>query len=542
MPIPDLVLQTLGTESTADACDRQAAERGDAEAVVDSRARLTWQALAEASDRVALALLELGAERGDVAFVQLPTSADLFLVRVACEKAGLVLAAVPPTFGLAEVRALVAHLRPTVAITAGVLGDQDYAALLADAAGDRAFRLVVRADAAPRGPTLAELAARRPHAGTSFLQRTRFTLFERAQVATTSGSTGVPKCAEVPSYARALTGWCHSQRFGVRPGETLAAFTPLVAGTAEALVYHMVPRLGGRAVLLERFDAAAACQVLRRERAVGAVVVPTMLARLAREPANPEQFPALRFLASHGAALAPEHAQAVEARYGARIVQAYGASDYGGLAATAIDDPQDVRWSTVGRPLDGSELRVVDDAGRDVPPGTVGRLLARGPYALGGYYHDGARSREAWRSGYFDLQEYAYQRPDGSYALAGRARDLIIRGGQNVFPVDVENLLARHPDVAEAAVIGMPDAELGERVCAYVVPRDGRPPALAALVAFLRAEGLASFKLPERLEIVDRLPMVPTDNKVDKRRLADDVRQKLAAEQNASAPSGRSNL
>jgi len=232
----------------------------------------------------------------------------------------------------------------------------------------------------------------------------------------------------------------------------------------------------------------------------------------------------------------------VEERFGARIVQAYGASDYGGLAATAIDDPQDVRWSTVGRPLDGSELRVVDDAGQDVPPGTVGRLLARGPYALGGYYHDGARSREAWRSGYFDLQEYAYQRPDGSYALAGRARDLIIRGGQNVFPVDVENLLARHPDVAEAAVIGMPDAELGERVCAYVVARDGRPPTLAALVAFLRAEGLASFKLPERLEIVDRLPMVPTDNKVDKRRLADDVRQKLAAEQNASAPSGRSNL
>src|SRR5436190_21351868 len=132
MPIPDLVLRALGTESTADAVDRQAAENGDAEAVINSQERLSWARLAARSDRLALARLELGAERGDVALVQLPTNASFVLARVACEKAGLVLAAVPPSFRAAELRALIAHLRPTVAITAGLWRDQDYAALLAD--------------------------------------------------------------------------------------------------------------------------------------------------------------------------------------------------------------------------------------------------------------------------------------------------------------------------------------------------------------------------------------------------------------------------
>ncbi|HZU05736.1 MAG TPA: class I adenylate-forming enzyme family protein [Chloroflexota bacterium] len=533
MPVPDLVLHALGTESTADAVDRQASTNGDAEAVVDSRVRLTWRQLAERSDRLALALLELGAERNDVALVQLPNSADLFLVRVACEKAGLVLAAVPPSFRRAELRALIAHLRPTVAITAGVWHDRDYAALLAEAAGEWTFRIVVRGDAAPGSPTLAELSERQPVTSSEYLRRTRFTLFERAQIATTSGSTGTPKCTEVPSYARALTGWSQAQRFGVRAGDTLAAFTPMVAGAAEALVYHMVPRLGGRAVLLEHFDAPVACALLAREEIVGATVVPTMLARLAQEPVHPAQFPQLRFFASHGAPLAPEHARLVEERFGARIVQAYGTSDYGGIAATSIDDPPEVRWGTVGKPLHGTELRVVDDHGDDVPVGTVGRLLVRGPHALGGYYRAGASTRESWRTGYFDLQEYGWQAPDGTLTLVGRARDLIIRGGQNIFPSDVEQVLARHPDVAEVAVIGMPDAELGERVCAFVVPRDGRMPTLASIVHFLRQEGLASYKLPERLEVVERLPLVPTGNKIDKRRLLDYIRQKLAMERSS---------
>ena len=529
MPIPDLVLHTLGTESTADAVDRQARVAGDAEAVVDSQRRLTWGQLAEQSDRLALGLLELGAERNDIALVQLPNSVDLFLTRIACEKAGLVLAAVPLSFRRAELQALITHLQPKVAITAGIWHERDYAALLAEAAGEWTLRVVVRADAAPGHPTLADLSQRRPATPTEYLHRTRFTLFERAQIATTSGSTGTPKCAEVPAYARALTGWSHAQRFGVRAVDTLAAFTPLIAGTAEALVYHMAPRLGCRVVLLEHFAPSAACEVLVREQVAGATVVPTMLARLAQQPVHSSQFPYLRFFVSHGALLAAEHARRVEERFGVRIVQAYGASDYGGITATAIDEPPEVRWQTVGRPLHGTELRVVDDHGHDVPPGTVGRLLVRGPHALGGYYRAGALTRECWRTAYFDLQEYGYQRADGNLTLVGRARDLIIRGGQNIFPSDVEQVLARHPDVAEVAVIGIPDDEFGERVCAVIVPRDRRSLTLSDIVCFLRAEGLASYKLPEQLELVDHLPLVPNGNKIDRRQLAANIRWRLTS-------------
>lgn len=530
MPVPDLVLEALGTASTADVCDWQAEQNGHGEAVVDSRARLTWLGLRERSDRLALSLLDMGAERNDIALVQLPNSVDLFITRLTCEKAGLVLAAVPVTFRAAELKAIIHHLRPAVAITAGTWQGQDYAALLRESAHDYSFKLVVRADEASNGPTLRELMDRRPQTSPDYLRRTRFSLFERAQIAATSGSTGMPRCAEVPMYARALTGWCQARRYGLERGDVLAAFTSIISGSAEVLAYHMAPRLGLRSVLVERFEAEPAWHVLGQEAVTGAIVVPTMLARLADVPVPPHPLPSLRFFVSYGAPLSPDLARTVEQRFGVRVVQAYGSSDYGGIAATSIDDPPETRWSTVGRPLEGTELRIVDESGQDAAPEVPGRLLVRGAHAVGGYYRNHRLSREQWSSGFFDLQEYGMWDSRGNLVLLGRSRDLIVRGGQNIFPADVEQALVRHPAIREAAVVGMPDRELGERLCAYVVLRDGYSLSLPSLVDFLRSQGLASFKLPERVEVLDQLPRVPADHKVDKARLREDIRQKLLAE------------
>ncbi|MDE3076467.1 MAG: acyl--CoA ligase [Chloroflexota bacterium] len=519
MRVPELALRALGTETTADACDRRAELRPDHEAVADSMRRLSWAQLRQQSDGVALGLLRLGAERGDVALVQLPNNVDLFVARVACEKAGLVLAAVPLTFREAELSALIDQLRPAVAITAGVWQGHDYAQTLACAAGTFRLAVTVRADGEGGAPALAELAQAGDGGESALLERTRLSLFERSQIATTSGSTGTPKCAEVPAYARALTGWCQAGRYQVRPGDTLCALTAIVAGTAEALVYHMTPRLGCRALLVERFEPAAACETLERERVAGVTVVPTMLARLAALPPPTGGFESLRFFASHGARLAEEHASAIEQRFGARIVQAFGASDYGGIAASGIEDPAEDRWNTAGRPLEGVEIRLLDELGRQVPAGRAGRLFVRGPQALGGYYRRAALTREAWRTGWFDVGEFAHLDGRGNVVLDGRARELIIRGGQNIFPGEIERLLTQHPEVAEAAVVGVPDAEMGERVCACVVPRDGARPGLGDLADFLKSRGLAGFKLPERLEVLQRLPLVAAGQKVDKQQL-----------------------
>jgi len=173
--------------------------------------------------------------------------------------------------------------------------------------------------------------------------------------------------------------------------------TSIVAGSADAVVYHTAPRLGCRAVLADRFEPEQAAPLLSRERVTGTTVVPTMLARLAELDVQPGAFRDLRFFVSHRAALPTEHARRVEEHFGAAIVQAYGSSDSGGIAASHVGDAPELRWSTVGKLLDGTELRLLDEHGHDVAPGQVGRLTVRGAHALGGYFRQADKTTEAWR-------------------------------------------------------------------------------------------------------------------------------------------------
>ncbi|HEY7713901.1 MAG TPA: class I adenylate-forming enzyme family protein [Candidatus Binatia bacterium] len=512
--------------TAADFCDRNAREFGSKEALVDRRQRLTWAQVKQLSDQLAANLVKLGLPRDSRVLAQLPNCAELFLTRLACEKAGLRLVTVTPTFGLAELVPIIRFTGPVAAIIPKLHRGIDYLNLLQAARTETLRFVIVIGDQAP-SETLpfTELLVDSAGAGDlNLFDDRRYTIFDTCQIATTSGSTGTPKCVEVPLYTRLLTGWVHVQRFGVSAQDRLAAVTSIVTGTADALVYNGGCAVGAAVVLMDHFAAPECCSIMAAERVSAIPLVPTMIARILALPdLSLYDLRALRVVINHGASLPRSQGEDLEKKLDCRVVQAYGSVDCGGISATFWNDPQDVRLGTLGRPLDGNEVRIVDDDGREVAPGEIARLLVRGLHTDARFLDNPKLDAGRRVNGYFDLQELGKRDEQGNIILMGREHDLIIRGGQNIFPADIEAALSQHPKILEVSVVGLPDLELGERVCACVVCRAGPAVTLDELVSFLAAKGLARFKWPQRLEVLKTLPKVASGHKIDRNKLKGDL-------------------
>ena len=516
--------------TAADFCDRNAGEIGAREALIDRKRRLTWLQVKQLSDRLAVSLLGLGVKRDSKILVQLPNCAELFLIRLACEKAGLRLVTVTPAFRLAELAPIMRFTQPEAAIIPSVYRGVNYFDLLQAARTDELRSILITGGDAPAG-TLAFEGLLTGSTDTDRFKQTRYSILDVCQIATTSGSTGIPKCVEVPLYTRLLTGWIHLKRFGVNAGDKLAAVTSIVTGTADALVYNGGCASGAAVVLMDRSSPEEICRVMAAERVSVVPLVPTMMARILALPdLSPYDLSTLRLVINHGASLPAAQGAEVESKLHCRIAQAYGSVDCGGISATRWDDPQEVRLGTLGRPLDGNEIRIVGADDTDVAPGEVGRLWVHGLHTDARFFNNPDLDRNRRVEGYFDLQELGRFDDKGNIVLMGREHDLIIRGGQNIFPADVEATLSQHPKIVEVAVVGIPDAEMGERVCAFVVCRDLTQIDLSETKSFLETKGLARFKWPERIEILKSLPRVASGYKIDKKKLKEDFIPTRASE------------
>ncbi|MFQ5827322.1 MAG: class I adenylate-forming enzyme family protein, partial [Dehalococcoidia bacterium] len=271
---------------------------------------------------------------------------------------------------------------------------------------------------------------------------------------------------------------------------------------------------------------------VQEERVTVAALVPTQLMMMVRHPDFEKyDLSSLRVVVSTGAALAYQDGVEAEERLGVPVVQAYGSTDSGNGGFADMDENREERLLTVGKVLPGIERKLVDDEGKEVPQGEVGEVWLRSPAAGSGYYRDIETTRQAWtEDGWFKMGDLGRINRQGNLVLVGRKKDMIIRGGQNIYPAEVENLLMSHPNVYQAAIVGMPDPLLGEKCCAYVVPRPGQEFTFDEMVAFLRTKDLAPYKLPERLESLAELPMVAEGQKVDKNALHKDIEAKLKAE------------
>lgn len=509
--------------STADLCDRNGHQFPAKEALVDSRRRLTWREVLVLSDKLALALRELGLSQTRPLLVQLPNCVELFLARLACEKAGVGCVTVSPLFRAAELKQILDHARPGAALSLRFYRGVDIPEMIKSTGYQGSMEFLAVGEQVPSGAiSVDELLTGNMDTGASdeTLRSHRLGPLDSCQIATTSGSTGAPKCVEVLIYTRLLTGALHARRFGLSQFDTIAPFAPIISGTSEALGYFGVALLAARAVLIEHFDPEEVLHRVAQERVTFACVVPTMLAKMAAtvEKVKKETI-FLKGIVSYGSVLSVSMAEQMERVLGAKIVQAYGTMDYGGIAATFINDDVNVRIGTVGRPLEGNEVIICGDDGRPLPSGEVGHIRVRGLHAVGRYYNSPDLDKEKWTGGYFDVGEIGRFDANGNLVVLGRSDHVIIRGGQNIYPEDLENLVAQHPGVEETAVVGIPDPTYGERVCAFVSLRRGWEISLSELVDFLEKKGVARFKLPEFLEILPDLPRVPTGQKVDRKEL-----------------------
>ncbi|PKK15585.1 AMP-binding protein [Thermomonospora sp. CIF 1] len=330
----------------------------------------------------------------------------------------------------------------------------------------------------------------------------------------TSGTSGAPKGAprsSGPSAAWLPVGIVH--RIPFRPGESVFVGPPMFHGWG---LTAMLVTLGTGSVLLlrRRFDADAVLDLLERHRVRALVAVPVMLSRLLAADARRENRPRLRLriIATGGAALSPALAERVMARFGPVLYNFYGSTE---ASSISIATPEDLRAAPgcVGRPTLGTTVKILDASGREVPPGVTGQIHIDSPLRFAGYTGGGTKPTAGKLMAVGDL---GHLDAAGRLFIDGRADDMIVSGGENVYPAEVEELLAGHPGIREAAVVGVPDEEFGQRLRAYVVAAD------TALgeeeVRRYVSANLARYKVPRDVVFVEELPRTST-GKVLKRLL-----------------------
>jgi len=471
-----------------------------------------------------------------VVATQLPNSVEYFLLFFACEKAGLIMATTQDTFRQAEMEPILRQTKAKGIIITRKFREFDYFSMVGELRPrlPELKHIIVVGDDIPEGTvSLTEIMSRDledkypPH----YFQQIRFKPYEVTRIFNTSGTTGTPKCIERPVAPRILAGKTLTERLGIEHNDVIMASWNLGAGVTLFVTQICSPLVGARLVTLEHFTPQVACEVMERERITVLTLLPPQMVRLLDYPhLDKYDLSSLRVIFTGTQFLTPELGARVEAKLRCPVVIVYGSGDVSAISATSVSDSQEVRLRTVGRPMDGNEIKIIDSDGNQLPPGEIGEVCVTGPNLVSGYFGNPELTRQLWRDGWFCTGDAGKIDEEGYIVLLGRKRDVIIRGGQNIYPVEIEELLMQHPKVSDAAVVRMPDPVMGEKQCAYVIPKQGEAFDFEEMVSFLRSKKVAPYKLPERLELLPEFPLVAAGNKVDKIRLEQDIASNLKKE------------
>jgi long-chain acyl-CoA synthetase len=448
------------------ALDRTVRRRGDAPALFTADSTLTWRELAQRAGGVARRLVEQGLEPGDRVAVLLPNGWRFAVALLGGLMAGATVSPLNPALSAAERDRTLADLRPRIVL---------------DAVGD---------ETADWSLTLEPRAA--------------------ALILYTSGSTGRPKGAVLSHAAldAALVSWA-GPVMGLTATDCVLATLPLSHsfGINGALLAPILA--GARVVIVEPFTPPGVLAGIAQHGVTVFPGVATMFRRLLDTPSlDPSAFKTLRIAISGAAPCSWDLAQEWRERTGVRILRGYGMTELFRPISFRVDDARDLPES-IGRPVPGVEARTMDDAGRPQTAGETGELWIRSPAVMENYLEAPEETQAVLTDGWFRTGDLATISSDGFVTIAGRKKELILRGGYSVVPGEVEAALLAHPAVAEAAVIGVPHPDLGEEVAAFVTLRPGVSVDPAALTAHCRDQ-LAGYKYPRHVTVLDALPKSST--------------------------------
>lgn len=507
---------------------REAADRTPhAPALVDGEVRFDHAELADRADAAAARLRELGLVAGDRIVVQLPNGWEFVVLTLGCLRAGIVPVMALPAHRRTELSHLVEHAEAAAIAVPDELAGFDHQ--------DLAHRLGVRhvlvagERLAPGSVDLRALCA--PGVPPDFAPAA-LTGADVAVFLLSGGTTGLPKLIARTHDDYAYNARASASVAGVGPdtaylvslpaGHNFPLACPGILGTLLA---------GGRVVLLPSPEPVRAFATIAAEAVTHTAVVPAVAARWLEHAGRhgAGEVRSLRVLQVGGARMPDELARRIRPTLGATLQQVFGMAE-GLLNYTRLDDPEEIICTTQGRPLcPDDEVRLVDEQDRDVTDGEPGSLLTRGPYTPRGYYRAAEQNARAFTpDGWYRSGDICRRTREGNLVVEGRDKDQINRGGEKISAEEVENLAYRLPSVGQVAAVAMPDPELGERVCVYVVGKPGAAPTLDEVRASMERAGVARFKLPERLVLVDELPTTKV-GKIDKKALRADIARRLAA-------------
>ena len=514
--------------------DGVVAKYGDREALVARQQgiRWTWRELADRVDAFAAGLVSLGLKPGERIGIWSPNNAEWVITQFASAKAGLILVNINPAYRLSELDYALNKVGCRALVTATAFKTSDYAGMLMslcpelgtcvpgnlEAARVPTLRLVIQIGARtiPGAVPFAEVSALATAASRARLVELAPLLqFDDAiNIQFTSGTTGSPKGATLTHHSILNNGFYTAETMALTPDDRLCIPVPLyhcfgmVMGVLGCLTHGSTMVFPG-----EGFDPLATLETVAAERCTALYGVPTMFIAQMDHPRFAEfDVSTLRTGIMAGSPCPIEvMRRAMNLMHLRDITIAYGMTETSPVSfQTTLDDPVERRVSTVGHIHPHLECKIVDSEGRVVPAGTPGELCTRGYSVMLGYWDDLARTAEAIdKSGWMHTGDLATLDAEGYGAIVGRIKDLVIRGGENVYPREVEEFLYRHPAIADVQVFGVPDKKYGEELCAWVKLRDGASLTEQDVRDFCRDQ-IAHYKVPRYVRFVTEFPMTVT--------------------------------
>lgn len=503
-------------------------------ALIDDTARFTYRELREKVDRLALGFMRLGIREKDFVLLQLPNWHEFIFAFFALQKIGAIVVLLVARHGISEINYLAGLTNPVAWIGPDRYKNTDYMAMMKQvmeeheelkhlisvrAPENKAFvpleKLIEGSEVSQSN--LDALAARRPDP------------MEVSIILPTGGTTGLPKAvprthndyiASVEYHTRAWEVTCNDIMLTAAPVSHAQAIHNCVGGA----FFHCATY-----VLTDSTEATDICRVIEREKVTAFPTVPALVQRIVSlENLKDYDLSSLKRLYAGGAPSTPELVRSVYEKIGCKFVNALGSSE-GPAAMSRLDADIETICHTVGeKDCPYAQVRIVDQNLQEVPPNKEGELITKGPNIFNGYFKSEEENKNVFtEDGFFRTGDLARIDESGIITITGRIKETILRGGETLSAIGIERLISSHPAVADVAVIGMPDKDLGERICAYVQPREGVNLTFNELITYLRGIGASVLQLPERLEIIDSIPLTKV-GKADKKVLKEDIKKKLA--------------
>lgn len=514
----------------ADTCARYAQRT----ALVAGNERISYYEMGQRAEHLALHLLAQDIQPLDRFVMQLPNIPECIYLYIALQYIGAIPIMALPAHGYTEISQF-ARLGEAVGYAfSPALGENESANIVQQVQREnpqlRLFLIAGKASL-PSVHTFDELLSTKSEMDSTRLTSIVIDPLHPAVFQLSGGTTGMPKL--IPRthndylYNSHITAAINdiAEEDALLIALPIAHNFPLACPGVQGFLMH-----GARCVLSPSHRTDAVFSLIQREKITHLALVPSLLIRYINDPLlQAYDLSSLRIITVGGQKLQPEVKRRTEVLLpSCKVQEVFGMAE-GLLCYVRLDDDDQLRIETTGRPMSlDDEIRLVDEENKDVAPGEVGELLVRGPYTIRGYFRAPEHNARAFTAdGFYRTGDLMRLHPSGNYIVEGRKKDLINRGGEKISAEEIENLLLTHPAIVNVACVPMPDPTLGERVCAFVILKAGYTLTLDDLVAFLKGKGIAYFKYPEWLELVEEFPLSPF-GKVSKQILVQQISKKVA--------------